>query len=58
MIETDGTWELPDSLKTVSGDAPYTGLDLRHHSADDFAPPPRRSSATAATPTACTPAPS
>jgi uncharacterized protein len=49
VIETDGTWELPDSLKTVSGDAPHTGLDVRRHSADDFAgfagvPP---------TPTAC-----
>jgi uncharacterized protein len=37
VIETNGTWELPDSLKTVSGDTPYTGLDLRQHSADDFA---------------------
>jgi uncharacterized protein len=36
VIETDGTWELPDSLKTVSGSAPFTGLDLRHHSADDY----------------------
>ncbi len=37
VIETDGTWELPDSLKTVSGDAPHTGLDLREHSVDDLA---------------------
>jgi uncharacterized protein len=37
VVETDGTWELPDSLKTVSGDAPQTGLDLRRHSADDYA---------------------
>jgi uncharacterized protein len=58
VIETDGTWELPDSLKTVSGDAPYTGLDLRHHSADDFV---RHVSAlrhgTRETPTACTSCP-
>jgi uncharacterized protein len=37
VVETDGTWELPDSLKTVSGDAPHTGLDLYRHSADDYA---------------------
>jgi uncharacterized protein len=36
VIETDGTWELPDSLKTVSGDTPYTGLCVRDHSADDY----------------------
>lgn len=36
VLETDGTWELPDSLKTISGDAPYTGLDVRRHSVDDF----------------------
>lgn len=56
VIETDGTWELPDSLKTVSGDAPYTGLDLRHHSADDFL---RHLGARrhGATPTACTTCP-
>ena len=53
VIETDGTWELPDSLKTVSGDAPHTGLDLRRHSADDFA----ERAGVPAIPTACTECP-
>ncbi len=37
VIETDGAWELPDSLKIVSDAAPRTGLDVFSHSVDDFA---------------------
>jgi uncharacterized protein len=37
VIETDGSWEQVDSLKTVSEDAPRTGLDVRLHSVDEVA---------------------
>ena len=37
VIETDGSWEQVDSLKTVSEDAPRTGLDVRLHAVDEFA---------------------
>ena len=58
VIETDGTYELPDSLKTISGDAPHTGLDLREHSVDDLARHiDAERSGLHATPTACTSCP-
>jgi uncharacterized protein len=37
VIETDGSWEQVDSLKTVSEGAPRTGLDVRLHSVDEVA---------------------
>ncbi len=37
VIETDGSWEQVDSLKTVSEDAPRTGLDVRLHAVDEVA---------------------
>ncbi|MDQ2879751.1 MAG: FxsB family radical SAM/SPASM domain protein [Actinomycetota bacterium] len=37
VIETDGSWEQVDSLKTVSADAPRTGLDVRLHAVDEVA---------------------
>lgn len=36
VVETDGTWEQVDSLKTVSEEAPRTGLDVHRHSVDEF----------------------
>lgn len=36
VIETNGRWELVDSLKVVAADAPHTGLDVRRHSVDDL----------------------
>jgi uncharacterized protein len=36
VIETDGTWERVDSLKTVSEDAVRTGLDVHRNSVDEF----------------------
>ncbi|MGH3612609.1 MAG: FxsB family cyclophane-forming radical SAM/SPASM peptide maturase [Pseudonocardia sp.] len=40
VIETDGSWEQVDSLKTVSEDAPRTGLDVRRHTVDEVAAHP------------------
>ncbi len=40
VIETDGSWEQVDSLKTVSEDAPCTGLDVRRHAVDEVAAHP------------------
>lgn len=37
VIETDGSWEQVDSLKTVSEDAPRTGLDVWRHAVDEVA---------------------
>ncbi|MGH3921291.1 MAG: FxsB family cyclophane-forming radical SAM/SPASM peptide maturase [Pseudonocardiaceae bacterium] len=37
VIETDGSWEQVDSLKTVSEEAPRTGLDVRLHAVDEVA---------------------
>ncbi|HXP21445.1 MAG TPA: FxsB family cyclophane-forming radical SAM/SPASM peptide maturase [Streptosporangiaceae bacterium] len=37
VIETDGTWEQPDSLKTAYDGAPATGLDVFSHSVDEVA---------------------
>ncbi|MGH3695997.1 MAG: FxsB family cyclophane-forming radical SAM/SPASM peptide maturase [Pseudonocardiaceae bacterium] len=37
VIETDGSWEQVDSLKTVSENAPRTGLDVRLHAVDEVA---------------------
>jgi uncharacterized protein len=36
VVEVDGTWEQVDSLKTVSEEAPRTGLDVHRHSVDEF----------------------
>jgi uncharacterized protein len=36
VVETDGTWEQVDSLKTVSEEAPRTGLDVHRHSVDEL----------------------
>jgi len=41
VIETDGSWEQVDSLKTVSEDAPRTGLDVRLHAVDECRGPCR-----------------
>jgi uncharacterized protein len=58
VIETDGTYELPDSLKTISGDAPHTGLDLWEHSVEDLTRHiDARRSGLYETPTACTACP-
>lgn len=35
VIETDGSWEQADSLKTAYPGAPETGLSVRTHSVDD-----------------------
>ena len=37
VIETDGTWEQADSLKTAFDGAPATGLDIFSHSVDEAA---------------------
>jgi uncharacterized protein len=37
VIETDGSWEQADSLKTAFAGAPETGLDIFSHSAGDAA---------------------
>jgi uncharacterized protein len=37
VIETDGTWEQADSLKTAFAGAPETGMDIFSHSADEAA---------------------
>jgi uncharacterized protein len=37
VIETDGSWEQSDSLKTAFPDAPATGLDVFSHSVDEAA---------------------
>ena len=37
VIETDGSWEQADSLKTAFDNAPATGLDVFSHSVDDAA---------------------
>ncbi|NUT36624.1 MAG: FxsB family radical SAM/SPASM domain protein [Hamadaea sp.] len=35
VIETDGAWEQPDSMKTAFDGAPATGLDVFGHGVDD-----------------------
>lgn len=35
VIETDGTWEQPDSMKTAFDGAAATGMDVATHSVDD-----------------------
>ena len=37
VIDTDGSWEQADSLKTAYDGAPATGMNLRSHAADDAA---------------------
>jgi uncharacterized protein len=37
VIETDGSWEQPDSLKTAYHGAPATGLDVFAHPVDEVA---------------------
>ena len=37
VIETDGSWEQTDSLKTAFENAPVTGLDVFSHSVDEVA---------------------
>ncbi|GII76745.1 hypothetical protein Sru01_17270 [Sphaerisporangium rufum] len=37
VIETDGSYEQADSLKTAYDGAPATGFDVRHHSLDEVA---------------------
>jgi len=37
VIDTDGSWEQADSLKTAFDGAPQTGMRVRTHSADDVA---------------------
>lgn len=40
VIETDGSWEQADSLKTTFHNAPATGLDVFSHSVDEAAAHP------------------
>jgi uncharacterized protein len=40
VIETDGSWEQTDSLKTAFADAPATGLNVFAHSVDEAAAHP------------------
>ena len=40
VIETDGSWEQTDSLKTAFDHAPATGLDIFSHSVDEAAAHP------------------
>jgi uncharacterized protein len=40
VIETDGSWEQTDSLKTAFQNAPATGLDVFSHSVDEAAAHP------------------
>ena len=40
VIETDGSWEQADSLKTAFENAPNTGLNIFSHSVDDAAAHP------------------
>ena len=40
VIETDGSWEQADSLKTTFHNAPVTGLDVFSHSVDEAAAHP------------------
>ena len=40
VIETDGSWEQADSLKTAYDSAPATGLDVFSHSVDEAAAHP------------------
>ena len=40
VIETDGSWEQTDSLKTAFENAPATGLDVFSHSVDEAAAHP------------------
>jgi len=40
VIETDGSWEQADSLKTAYDGAPATGLDVFSHSVDEVAEHP------------------
>lgn len=40
VIETDGSWEQTDSLKTTFHNAPVTGLDVFSHSVDEAAAHP------------------
>jgi uncharacterized protein len=40
VIETDGSWEQTDSLKTAFASAPATGLDVFSHSVDEAAAHP------------------
>ena len=40
VIETDGSWEQADSLKTAFDGAPATGLDIFSHSVDEAATHP------------------
>lgn len=40
VIETDGTWEQTDSLKTAFENAPVTGLNVFSHSVDEAAAHP------------------
>lgn len=40
VIETDGSWEQADSLKTAFDNAPATGLDVFSHSVDEAAADP------------------
>ncbi len=37
VIETDGSWEQADSLKTAFDGAPETGMDIFSHSVDEAA---------------------
>jgi len=37
VIETDGSWEQTDSMKTAYDGAPGTGMDVRTHSVDEVA---------------------
>lgn len=41
VVETDGTWEQVDSLKTTFAGAPATGMDLFTHSVDDVSAHPQ-----------------
>lgn len=40
VVEADGAWEQPDSMKTAYDGAPATGLDVFRHSVDEVAAVP------------------